>query len=236
MGDNSGMTTPIVETSGPLTLIGGGPVGAGDLALALDRAPKLVAADGGAAAALAAGHLPQAVIGDFDSLSEDVRARIPPERLFPVREQDTTDFDKALRSVAAPLVLGLGFLGGRTDHQLAVLSSLVRHPHRACMLLGRREVILHAPPALRLELAHGDPVSLFPLLPVTGRSEGLHWPLDGQAFAPDGMIGTSNRATGSVRLCLDGPGMILILPRGALDAVMQGLLAPGRATWPAPAG
>lgn len=116
----------IVEAPEPITLIGGGEIATGALEEALALAPGLVAADGGAAAALAAGYRPQAVIGDFDSLSEDVRAQLPPDSLHPVAEQDSTDFDKALRSIAAPAVLAVGFLGARVDHQLAAFSTLVQ--------------------------------------------------------------------------------------------------------------
>lgn len=224
MGNNAGMTAPIVQTSRPVTLIGGGWLGEDDLNLALTRAPLLVAADGGALAALAEGHEPQAVIGDFDSLPASVRARIPPERLFAIREQDSTDFDKALRHIQAPLVLGVGFMGARTDHQLAAFNTLVRRADRPCLLLGPREVVLHAPPRLDLALGPGDVVSLFPMRPVTGRSRGLEWPIDGLDLAPDGRIGTSNRALGPVRIEIDGPGLLVILPRSALDAAIRAIV------------
>lgn len=227
MGINAGMTAPIVQTSQPVTLIGGGWLGENDLELALERAPVLVAADGGATAALAAGHLPQAVIGDFDSLQPAVRRQIPASRLFPIREQDSTDFDKALRHIVAPLVLGVGFLGGRADHQLAAFNTLVRRADMPCLLLGPREVVFHAPRRSDLVLQPGDIVSLFPMRPVTGRSRGLEWPIDGLDFAPDGQVGTSNRALGPVRLETDGPGLLVMLPRSALDAATQAIV-PGR--------
>lgn len=227
-GINNGMRTPIVHRFEPITLIGGGDVGPGDLELALTRAPTLVAADGGAETALRAGHDPVAVIGDLDSLSSETRASIPADRIFEVREQDSTDFDKALRSCAAPLVLAVGFLGGRVDHQLAALSTLLGQADRACILIGAQEIIFHVPPKLELELNAGDIVSLFPLAPVTGGSAGLQWPIDGLRLTPGGRIGTSNRALGPVRLDLDGPGLLMITPRGSLDAVMQAI-APSQA-------
>jgi len=215
------MSAPIVHSLEPVSLIGGGIVGKNDLAVALGYAPTLVAADGGAAVALAAGHDPVAVIGDFDSLSPADRARIPPDRLFPIREQDSTDFDKALRSISAPVVLAVGFLGGRVDHQLAAFNTLVRHANQLCVLIGPQEVIFHAPPRLDLDLAPGDIVSLFPLLPVSGISRGLEWPIDGLALEPGGRIGTSNRALGPVHLAMNVPGALVIAPRAALGAVMR---------------
>lgn len=223
------MRTPIVQSFEAITLVGGGDMGPGDLDLALKRGPILVAADGGADAAMRAGHAPVAVIGDFDSLTPATKARIPPDRLFAIGEQDSTDFAKALGSIAAPLVLAVGFLGGRVDHQLAALNTLVRHADRPCILIGPGEVIFHTPARLELDLSPGDIVSLFPMRPVRGRSVGLEWPIDGLELAPDKRIGTSNRALGPVRLEMAGPGLLMIAPRKALDAVMRAILSPGGA-------
>jgi len=217
------MRTPIVHAFEPITLVGGGYVGPDDIPMALKHAPVLVAADGGADKALMAGFDPVAVIGDLDSLSPEGRARIPADRLFKVDEQDSTDFDKVLRSIKAPLVLAVGFLGGRVDMQLAGLSALVRHADSPCILIGEQEVIFHVPPKIDVELSAGDIVSLFPMLRVTGRSHGLEWPIDGLTLEPNGRIGTSNRALGRVRLEMDGPGLLMIAPRNALDAVMRAI-------------
>lgn len=220
------MNGNIVQSSAGITLLGGGKVRPADLVEALALAPCLVAADGGAAAALAMGRMPHAVIGDMDSLPRDLQAAIPPARLHRIDDQDSTDFDKALRSIRAPLVLGVGLLGRRIDHQLANFNVLVRRADQPCILIGRRDVVLAAPPRIVLDLAPGSRVSLFPLAPVTGRSEGLHWPLDGIAFSPAGITGTSNRVAagaGRVRLAFDAPGMLLILARSALGAAIAAL-------------
>ena len=223
---NIAMTNQIVQFATPVTLVGGGALGAEDLDAALALAPDLIAADSGARAALAAGHMPEAVIGDFDSLPRAERERIPPDRLFPIREQDSTDFDKAVRSISAPLMIAVGFLGARVDHQLAAFNVLVRYTERPCVLLGPGEVVFHAPPRIALDMAPGSIVSLFPMRPVTGRSHGLEWPIDGLEFAPDGRVGTSNRAVGDLVIETDGPGLLVIAPRAALGAVTRAL-APG---------
>lgn len=220
------MTQQIVQFATPVTLIGGGALGVDDLETALALAPELIAADGGARAALDAGFMPEAVIGDFDSLKRADRDRIPPDRLFPIREQDSTDFDKALRSISAPVVLAVGFLGARIDHQLAAFNVLVRYPERPCILIGQHEVVFHAPPEVALDLTPGAVVSLFPMRAVTGRSHGLEWPINGLELSPDGRVGTSNRALGAVRIETDGPGLLVIVPRAALKGVTR-VLAPG---------
>lgn len=220
------MNQPIVDARTGVTLVAGGPVGARDLGLAVSRAPVVVAADGGADRALALGVLPVAVIGDFDSLGDRTRGRLAAV-LHHIDEQETTDFDKALRSIAAPFVIALGVLGGRLDHELAALSTLVAQAGRPVVALGREDVVFAAPRKLDLSLKAGDRFSLYPLRPMQGTSLGLDWPIDGLVLAPDARLGTSNRVTsGPVSLTFDAPGMLVILPRARLDAGLDAI-SPG---------
>lgn len=212
-----------LHSNRPVTLVGGGIIGSDDLDLALRHAPMVVAADSGAGPVLDAGHVPAAVIGDFDSINAKDMARIPRERLFLIDEQDSTDFDKALRHIAAPLVVAVGFLGARVDHQLATFNALVRLQDRPCVLLGPHEAIFHVPGRVELDLNPGDVVSLFPMSRVQGRSDGLEWPIDGLDFSPDGRVGTSNRACGPVQIEVDGPGLLALVPRAALPAVVRAI-------------
>ncbi|WP_298435589.1 thiamine diphosphokinase [uncultured Jannaschia sp.] len=216
---------PTVHRSVPFapsgqTLVGGGPVSMPVLDEALSRAPRLIAADGGADALLTAGHVPDAVIGDMDSVSGAARAAFA-DRLVPIAEQDSTDFAKALRTAPAAFTLAVGFLGGRTDHTLACLTELARSG-APVVLLDAVDAIACAPADLALDLSPGTRVSLWPMGRVTGRSEGLQWPIDGLVLTPDGRVGTSNRATGPVRLHLEGPCLVLV-PASALGALMEGL-------------
>lgn len=211
----------ILRSDQGVTLIGGGAVDAGDAAMVRDLAPGLVAADGGADAALALGWMPDAVIGDFDSISAAARAAIPADRLHPMVEQDSTDFAKCLRNLDAPFVLAVGFTGPRLDHALAALTTLYHDP-RPVVLIGGEDLIFRAPPALALDLAPGTRVSIWPMGMMRGRSTGLHWPIDGIEMQPAGRVGTSNRAEGPVTLALDGPALI-ILPKGAISVALAGL-------------
>jgi thiamine pyrophosphokinase len=221
------MNRPIVESLGGITLVGGGSVTPQAIKAARVLAPVLVAADGGADRCLRAGMVPAAVIGDFDSISDHARSVLDPATLHHLPEQATTDFDKALRSVAAPFVLALGFTGARIDHQLAVFNVLVRMPDRVCIVVGAEDVVFHAPARLTLDMRVGDRFSLFPMAQVTGREQGLEWPLKGYQFAPDGLTSTSNRVVArQVRLEMDGPGMLVILPKARLRAAINGLVRP----------
>ena len=219
------MKSPIVQSLAGITLAGGGPFGRRDLDLCLARAPTAVAADGGADRLICLGVMPKAVIGDFDSVSDAALSKIAMENQYHVPEQSSTDFDKALRSIQAPFVLALGFAGARLDHWLAAMTTLVRHPDRCCILVGPKDIAFAAPARLDLDLTPGEPLSLFPMAPVTGRSQGLEWPIAGLSFAPAGQIGTSNRVVARrVVLEFNVPGMLVILPRRRLDTAIRSLV------------
>jgi len=220
----------VVRENEPITLIGGAVVARADLEAALRLAPVLVAADGGADRALEAGITPRAVIGDFDSISAEARDRLPDTILHPLDDQDTTDFEKCLARVAAPLILGLGFTGARIDHHMAACTALARHAGQRCVLLGAEDLMFLCPPVLSLPLEAGCRVSLFPMGAVEGASDGLEWPIGGINFAPDGRIGTSNRTVGPLTLSVTAPKMLVVLPVDTLQTVV-GALASCTGTW-----
>ncbi len=226
------MNAAIVDESGPVTLIGCGSVKGSVLRRAIVQAPVVVAADGAAQVALDHGIMPDAVIGDFDSIPEAAQDSIPQARLYRIAEQDSTDFEKCLRNIRAPLVIGVGFGGGRVDHQLAAFHGLMRHADRPCLLLGKRDLVFIVPPAFHLSLPQGSRFSLFPLGEVRARSRGLRWPLDGIAFAPGSRIGTSNAVSGPVKIEVNAPAMLAILPARTLEAVIAGLTADDAGRWP----
>jgi len=209
---------------GPVGLVGGGGLDAATVEILRERVDFFVGADGGGDALLANGLIPEAVIGDLDSLSVTARRAIPPGRIHLVEEQDSTDFDKAVRSVDAPLILAAGFSGARLDHELAALHVLVCYPDRPVIVIGAQDLTVHVPARLVLRLTPGQRLSLFPLDGVRVRAEGLKWSFETLDLHPARRIGTSNAVlSGDVALFTDRPGLLLIVPREELDAVIVGL-------------
>lgn len=217
------MNPPIVSELKPVTLIGGGEVTLDTLTEALTHAPILVACDGGAEFALKNRVSLHAVIGDMDSISAKTKALIDPAQLHFIPDQDTTDFEKALLGCKAPLFLGVGFLGGRLDHELAAMSALVNYDSHSVILMGQEDIVFLAPSELHLKLAPGTRVSLYPMAEVRGTSKGLRWEIDVFDFAPAGRIGTSNEALGDVTMAFETRKMLVILPRDCLGAVIDAL-------------
>ena len=216
------MRRPIVETDCGVTVIGAGETPGSVLVQALINAPILVAADGGARRALELGYMPTAVIGDLDSLDSSTASAFPGERVHRISEQETTDFDKCLRSIRAPLILAVGFTGARLDHELAAFSALVTHARRPIVMLGPEDVAFVAPREFSLALDPGTRLSLFPLAPVKGTSRGLRWPIEGLRFAPGRRIGTSNQAVArQVALTFTNRRMLVLLPRHCLAAAIR---------------
>ncbi len=207
--------------SAPVLLVGNGPIDAGAVALAQPHCGAVLAADGGLNAALAHGLQPEAVIGDMDSCPADI-PQMSGIKITEISDQDTTDFEKCLGLLKAPLILGLGFLGGRLDHELAALSALVRSPQNV-VLIGDTDLVFRLPQTTHLTLPIGTRLSTFPMGKVSGiTSQGLAWPLTGRALAPDAQISTSNHTTlPEVTLTNPAQPLLCILPRKHLPATLK---------------
>lgn len=181
----------------PLAIVGGGTVDAALLRELAERGVALVGADGGADTIGSAGLLPEAVIGDLDSLENraDWESRT---RVIHIPEQITTDFQKALYSTRAPVTLALGMTGKRLDHTLAALSAVLQYaPSRRLMLVDEVDVALAVTGPIAFAAGPRERVSIHPLVPIRfRRSLGLFYPMDGLLLEPGGLIGTSNEGTG----------------------------------------
>lgn len=214
----------IIRETSPIAVLGGGPVLDSDLALARAIAPILVAVDRGANTALQHGIIPDAVIGDMDSISQETLKTIPAERVHKIAEQETTDFEKCLINVKAPLLLCVGFTGNRLDHELAVFNAMVKHPEQATILIGAKDIVFRLPRHLELHLAVGSRFSIFPMRKTRGKSQGLRWPIDGLKLAPWSRIGVSNEvAMSPIDLRISRGEALAILPKAALPEVMTAL-------------
>ena len=215
------MPTPRVHKSSSILLIGAGPCSAKLVNKAFSFAETVVAADGGYNHAIEAGLQVDLVVGDMDSQS-DLPAEV---NSFVLSDQDKTDFEKCLSVCDAEIFLGVGFLGGRLDHQFAAFSALLKDP-RPILLLDDQQVVFIAPETIEVDVAAGGQVGFYPLLPVTVDISGVRWPLSSVKLSPDGLISTSNIADGCrISFGSDCRGLLVILPANAIRNVTDAFAA-----------
>ena len=94
----------------------------------LRRADYIACCDGAANACVDAGFEPDVIVGDGDSVREDVRARYA-DRIVRIAEQETNDLTKTFHHVLSngrrDRFVILGATGKREDHALANLALLM---------------------------------------------------------------------------------------------------------------
>ena len=225
MQDANLNTTPLVF-SDILVIVGGGEVDVALLEQLSHEGARLVGADGGADAIMAAGLVPDAIIGDMDSVS-DPEGWPEPVRVIHIGEQITTDFEKCLYSTRAPITIALGMTGRRFDHTLSAISAATRFAReRHIILADEHDVALAISGPFHFRVERGERVSVYPLAPIRFlSSKGLLYPLDGLHLEQGGLIGTSNEAVeGAVDIVPEGDTpWLLVVEKSHLSALTAAL-------------
>ncbi|HEY8594599.1 MAG TPA: thiamine diphosphokinase [Devosiaceae bacterium] len=190
-------THPILRFARALAIVGGGDSDPEVLTRLAADGVAVIAADGGAWSCERAGIIPQAIVGDLDSLG-DVDKWAGRSRLVRIDEQVSTDFEKCLYSTEAPLTIALGVTGRRFDHTLAALSAVARFAAtRRVVVVGEEDIAIGCVGRFAFAADKGERVSVFPLEDVQfSSSSGLEYPLDGLKLGIGGRTGVSNKALG----------------------------------------
>ncbi len=210
----------------PVVLLGGGVCVTDILLRLVQHDYPLIAADGGANHLGNLSIVPEVIIGDLDSLNRRSHWESV-TRVVELAEQDTTDFEKCLYSVDAPLYIAVGFTGKRLDHTLAALHVIAKYSdQKRVVLVGEDDIVFVCRHVQRLSLAKGMRLSVYPLEPVAFvQSTGLLYPLDELTLAPTTMIGTSNQVIHdqvTLETAPDSDGAYaVILPIDALATVIE---------------
>ena len=189
----------------------------------LDSADAVVCCDGAAVKYLRRyDRLPEAVVGDMDTLSKKWQERLG-AIIVHIEEQDDNDMTKAMRYVLEhhPEVTDihiLGATGRREDHTVGNLGLLMEYTRMFDLRDIRVEMVSDHSTAFavtdscELHLGAGRRVSLFsPDNSLTIRSEGLEWPTDRVVF-DNWWPATLNRATADVvKLTFSHPSLALLV-------------------------
>lgn len=147
----------------------------------LANAEVLVCCDGSVKQLIDAGFLPDAIVGDMDSISHELSARFS-DRIYPDKDQETNDLTKAILWCKANNyvdVVILGATGKREDHTLGNISLLAEYVKTVKVIMVTDTGIFR--PYLSggiIDSFPGQQISIFSIDPGTEiTSYGLKYPL-----------------------------------------------------------
>ena len=136
----------------------------------------VIAVDGAANTLFDAGVPIEMIVGDLDSVREEVRAK---HKTVHLPDQNRSDFQKALELLEAPAIV-VGINGGYLDHILyniaifAESNCLFYDPPLVGRVLAKKET---------LELPLHTKISLFSMPEATISTSGLRWDLKRQTIS-----------------------------------------------------
>jgi len=142
----------------------------------------IVCCDGSVENLIAAGFQPDAIVGDMDSISAELKIRFA-DRIFIDENQDTNDLTKAVewcRRMKYYDIVILGATGKREDHTLGNISLLADYvSYMNVIMVTDTGVIRPLIKGSSIPSFPGQQVSIFSIDPETEvTSDGLKYPLN----------------------------------------------------------
>jgi thiamine pyrophosphokinase len=161
------------------------------------EAKIVVCADGGANTAMKFGIVPDAIVGDLDSIQAETLVKFHKVPAYEDRDDETTDLEKAILwaiKVKFDHITVVGATGKRLDHSVGNLGVMAKYyPDAVIRFVDDLGEISYIGRELRFEAKKGDVVSLIPLSRCEGIvTQGLRYALDGEALELGVREGTSN--------------------------------------------
>ncbi|MDQ2716501.1 MAG: thiamine diphosphokinase [Chloroflexota bacterium] len=190
-----------------IVIFAGGTLQAGTaVEAAIAQADMCIAADSGAAMALQCGCTPAAVVGDMDSLDNQVAQQLSAQGCRLVQapvEKNETDTELAVQfaiAQGASKITLLGGLGGaRFDHMVANVLLLAGYQSAPLYIVDGPAVgwLLRGPGRSVIHGHAGDLLSVLPLSSEASgiRNAGLYYPLHGETLHLGIPRGLSNMLT-----------------------------------------
>jgi thiamine pyrophosphokinase len=186
------------------------------------RADLVVAADGGARYALEAGVVPDLVVGDMDSLGEDLAREVARRgaslERHPVRK-DKMDGHLAVLAArergatAADLLCAVGGRLGAIFAVMQILLAAERIGLRSTVMADRGRMFVIEEGSRTVEGAPQDSISIFPLTgPAASVTlEGMEYPLENAGLEPGDTLGFHNELLGREARVSVGEGALLVV-------------------------
>lgn len=147
----------------------------------LHNAPYVVCCDGAADRYIATGHVPDAIVGDGDSISAYNRTKYA-TRLHIVAEQETNDQTKAVRFLLEQgkrRIAIVGATGRREDHTIGNISLLIEYARAGAQVRSFTDhgVFIPCNGDTTLKCRKGQQVSIFAITAKNLSAEGLLYPI-----------------------------------------------------------
>jgi thiamine pyrophosphokinase len=206
-------------------LANGTPPSRATLRAALRRATLFVCADGGSDVARRYGEIPDAIVGDLDSISEESLAVYREIPIVSDPDTERTDTEKAIEWVLArgsfDEITLLGASAGRIDHVLGHLSLLHRYRGRARLILedDHARAWLASTGEERIDEPAGTTISFFAVgAPVEGvTTANLRYPLVNRRIelgAQDSISNVVETSPATIRIG-GGELVVIVVRQGA---------------------
>jgi len=190
------------------------------------RADLVVAADGGARYALAAGIVPDLIVGDLDSLGEDLAREIEDRgaelERHPARK-DKMDGHLAVlaarerEATAADFVCATGGKPGAVFAVPHILLAAERAGMRSTVFTDWGRMLVLEADSRVVKGTAGDSVSIFPLSgTATGVTlEGMAYPLENASLEPGDTLGFHNELVGKeARVSVEAGALLVVHETG----------------------
>ncbi|MDR0742109.1 MAG: thiamine diphosphokinase [Puniceicoccales bacterium] len=177
----------------------------------------IIAADGAANSLAAMGIMPHMIIGDLDSVRQDL---LVDGKFIKLGDQNSSDFEKALNYLGnnnfLPSII-LGMNGGYMDH---VLNNINIFAQTNSIFLGENILGLMLMGTHLFNLKIGTKLSLFGIPKCRITTEGLKWNLSMKELAFPGFNSCFNRTTlGNVHIRItSGTALLIIYTSTIVDA------------------
>lgn len=147
----------------------------------LHNAPYVVCCDGAADRYIATGHVPDAIVGDGDSISAYNRTKYA-SRLHIVAEQETNDQTKAVNFLLGKgmrHIAIVGATGRREDHTIGNISLLIEYARAGAQVRSFTDhgVFIPCNGDTTLKCRKGQQVSIFSITAKNLSAEGLLYPI-----------------------------------------------------------
>lgn len=177
----------------------------------IEEAEYIVCCDGAANDFIARGRVPDAIVGDCDSISEENKVRFA-DILYPNSDQETNDLTKSVQFCVEngrQEIIIVGGTGKREDHTLGNISLLADYEELAKVIMVTNWGIFTPIQSFtEFKSYKGEQVSIFAIDPKELTTCNLKYPVDGRILT-SWWQGSLNESLGDA-FSIDPKGRVIV--------------------------